>query len=757
MTTQSSSDLFTKECINAINKSFNFAKEHRYEYLTIDNILLYILQTKNGKKLCTAMKIDFSDLKAEIISYLNENVPKLKDEDESPIPTLSAEGLLKNAVSLKEARGKSGLADEDDIIIALFDDESQPYILSYFAHYEIKRFDVVSYIAHGKEKDSDSNTSFTKTEDLTPYLNKFAVNLNEKALNGKIDPLIGKEDIIEKIIIILGQRKKNNPLIIGDPGVGKTAIAEGLAKAIVDKKVPEFMKDMVLYCLDLTSLVAGTKYRGDFEDRLKNVIKEASRNSNIVLFIDEIHTLIGTGSGSGGMDASNILKPALSSGEIKVMGSTTVEEYRKYFEKEAALSRRFKEIFINEPSVDEAIEILKGIKSGYENFHNVKFDISALISSVQLTHKYMNQKRLPDKAIDILDMAASEAKIKGYKIIREKEISDILSRVLNIPINTMEKSDIEKLKNLSVNLQGKVFGQEKAVEKIVDSIILNRAHITSKDKPIGSFLFAGPTGVGKTELTKQIALELGIPLVRIDMSEYMEKHAVARLIGAPPGYVGHDNGGQLIESIRKTPSCVLLLDEIEKAHPDIFDILLQIMDYAVLTDNQGKKADFKNTLLIMTSNVGAKEIDKNTIGFQTNKNESHDRDEQIKKMFKPEFCNRLDATIHFSQLNKDTIFKIIKKQIGTLSNKLLEKKIILFPEESLYKYILKNGYDEKLGARPIERYIENNITKPLAKEILFGNLENGGEVTVGVKSNNIKINIINNYSLPYKKDITENA
>lgn len=757
MTTQSSNDLFTKECITAINKAFNFAKENRYEYLTIDNILLYILQTKNGKKLCGAMKIDISDLKAEIINYLNENVPKLKEEDESPIPTLAAESLLKNAVALKESRGKEGLADEDDIFIALFNDESQPYILSYFNHYDIKRFDVVSYIAYSKEKENDSNTSLAKTEELTPYLNKFAINLNEKAINGKIDPLVGKQDIIEKIIIILGQRKKNNPLIIGDPGVGKTAVAEGLAKAIVDKKVPEAMKNMILYCLDLTSLVAGTKYRGDFEERLKNVIKEASINPNIVLFIDEIHTLIGTGSGSGGMDASNILKPALSSGEIKVMGSTTLEEYRKYFEKEAALSRRFKELFINEPSVEEAIEILKGVKGEYEKFHNVKFDISALISSVNLTHKYMNQKRLPDKAIDILDMAASEAKIKGYKIVKEKEISDIISRVLNIPVHTMEKSEIEKLKTLSVNLQGKVFGQDKAVEKIVDSIILNRAHITSKDKPIGSFLLAGPTGVGKTELTKQISLELGIPLVRLDMSEYMEKHAVARLIGAPPGYVGHDSGGQLIEAIRKTPNCVLLLDEIEKAHPDIFDILLQIMDYAVLTDNQGKKADFKNTLVIMTSNVGAKEINKNSIGFESNKTETHDRDEQIKKMFKPEFCNRLDATIHFSELNKDTVLKIIKKQIGILSNKLLEKKIVLFPEESIYKYILKNGYDEKLGARPIERYIENNITKPLAKEILFGNLENGGEIKIGIKANNIKIDIINNYTLPYKKDITESA
>ena len=756
MTEKSSNSLFTKECISAINKAFGYAKEKKYEFLTIDNIMIFILQTKNGKKIFDAMKLDFSELKNKVEEYLHENISKFNGKDDAPIPTTSAQKLLKNAVNLKNARGKEGLADEEDILIALFDEinEHETFILNYFKHYDIKRLDIISYVSHGSEKDTQENSDYKKDDNL-PYLNKYAINLNEKALAGKIDPLIGRADVIEKIITILCQRKKNNPLIIGDPGIGKTAIAEGLAQAIVDKKVPSIMEDYVIYSLDIPSLVAGTKYRGDLEERLKHVIKEASKHKNIVLDIEEIHNLIGAGGGSGGMDASNILKPALSSGEIKVIGTTTIEEYRKYFEKEPAFARRFKEIIIYEPSILETIEIIKGIKSEYEKFHNVKYELSAIHAAVNLTNKHMNNKKLPDKAIDILDMTASQAKIKGLKVIKDKDVSDIIAKILNIPVNDIQNDEKIKLKNLSSNLKSKIYGQNIAIDKVVDSIIYSRADLISKDKPVGSFLFTGPTGVGKTEVTRQISHELKIPLIRFDMSEYMEKHSVARLIGAPPGYVGHEQGGQLIDAIRKTPSCVLLLDEIEKAHPDVYDILLQIMDYAVLTDNHGKKADFKNCLLIMTSNVGAKEINKRIIGFTDEKNIEIDRDNEIKKTFRPEFYNRLDSVVHFHPLNEESILKIIKSQIKSLSNKLLEKKIVLFVEESVYTHILNGGFDEKYGARPIERFIENNISKKIAKDIVFGALEKGGEIKLKIQDKEIFWETIADYSLNKKRKSKE--
>lgn len=721
---------FSESLTEALKKAQEYAINHKYEYLTIDNLMLFICDTPYGKELFEAVNLDIEVFKENVIAYLNENIPKYTSENDVTQLSVSLREVLQKATLMQKGSGVKSETNEAYFILALYQLKEENFTLSFFNHFKVGKQDFKMYLTHGKRKNDTENVDSEKS-----FLGKFAINLNAKANAGKIDPVIGRQEEIKKVITILAQRRKNNPVLVGEPGVGKTAIAEGLAKKIVEGEVPEQLKNFVIYSLDMAALVAGTKYRGDFEERLKGVVKEASSDKNTVLFIDEIHTLIGTGAGNATMDASNIIKPSLSSGEIKVIGATTYEEHKKHFEKEGALARRFQKVDVLEPTQDEAIEIIKGLKTQYENFHEVAYEDKAIETAVRLTAKYMNDRRLPDKAIDVIDMAGAEQKLNKGKniIIGEKEVTEIISRMTRIPLNDMEKSDKVKFKNLDNNLRKEIFGQENAIQTIVDSILLSKASLVSKDKPIGSFLFAGPSGVGKTELAKQLALNLSVPFLRIDMSEYMEKHAVSRLIGAPPGYVGHEQGGQLTEMIRKNPYSVLLLDEIEKAHPDIFNILLQVMDYGMLTDNEGKKADFKNVIIIMTSNIGAFEMTKNAMGFTDKPNVTVNRENEIKKSFSPEFYNRLDAVVQFNALDNENISKVVTKGLNKLQLQLSEKKVILSYSKAAVQYIVEKGFDTKLGARPIERFISNEIARPLSKEILFGQLEKGGSVSLGVK------------------------
>lgn len=721
---------FSESLTQALKKAQDYAINHKYEYLTIDNLMLFICETPYGKELFEAVNLDIEIFKENVMAYLNENIPKYSIENDVTQLSVSLREVLQKATLLQKGSGIKSETNEAFVILALYQLKEENYTLSFFNHFKVGKQDFKMYLTQGKRK-TDSDSGDTEKS----FLVKYAINLNQKAIAGKIDPVIGRQEEIKKVVTILAQRRKNNPILVGEPGVGKTAIAEGLAKKIVEEEVPEQLKKFTIYSLDMAALVAGTKYRGDFEERLKGVVKEASSDKNTVLFIDEIHTLIGTGAGNATMDASNIIKPSLSSGEIKVIGATTYDEHKKHFEKEGALARRFQKVDILEPTQEEAIEIIQGLKSQYENFHEVKYDDKAIEIAVKLTSKYMNDRRLPDKAIDVIDMAGAERKLNKGKniIIGEKEVTEIVSRLARIPLNDMEKSDKVKFKNLESNLRKEIFGQEKAIETVVDNVFLSKASLVSKDKPIGSFLFAGPSGVGKTEFAKQLAYNLDIPFLRIDMSEYMERHAVSRLIGAPPGYVGHDQGGQLTEMIRKNPHSVLLLDEIEKAHPDIFNILLQVMDYGMLTDNEGKKADFKNVIIIMTSNVGAFEMTKNSMGFTDKPNVTVNRENEIKKSFSPEFYNRLDAVIQFNALDNDNISKVVVKGLNKLQLQLSEKKVIMSYSKAAVQLIVEKGFDQKLGARPIERYIANEIARPLSKEILFGQLEKGGSVTIGVK------------------------
>lgn len=735
---------FTIEVLRAIQHAFAYALEKRYEYVTIDNLMLFIADTPKGKDIFQSIGIDVNHYKEEVKKYLEENTPKFSKDniDERPEPTVAFHRTLEQATILQKAASHAK-TEESYIIISLFElKREDAFTLNYFQHFDIKRVDVMLYLSHGKKKNATKIVESKDSKESEPsrtMLEKHGVLLNEKAKQGKIDPIVGREEEVSRVIEILAQRKKNNPILVGDAGVGKTAIAEGLAKRIVEGNVPEMFKESLIYSLDLTSVVAGSRYRGDFEEKLKGILKEASNNPNIILFIDEIHTLIGAGTSNGTMDASNIMKPALSSGEIKVIGATTYEEYRKYFEKEAALNRRFQKVDIVEPSSEQTIEILKGLAPHYEKFHKVKYDVSALLAAVKLTEKYINDKKFPDKAIDVIDMAGARAKLnKKTKVtITEKDITQIISGMINIPINEVDISDKIKLKNLHSELNNEIFGQAEAVEKVVDSIILSRASLTTKDKPIGSFLFAGPSGVGKTELAKQLSKNLNIPLIRFDMSEYMEEHNVAKFIGSPPGYRNSEDGGLLTEAIRKTPHAVLLLDEIEKADSNILNILLQVMDYGILTDNHGNKADFKNIILIMTSNIGAKEISKNVIGFSKIVDIAANRENEIKKVLSPEFYNRLDSVIQFNPLLEVDIDRVVVKQLKKLQLLLAEKRIAMLYSPELITHIVKNGFDEKLGARPIERYIEHNISQSLAREILFGNLEKGGEVNINIVDNTI--------------------
>lgn len=745
-------DYFSEDCKKALDLAVKWTKKHRLEYITLDSFMIFIAQTPKGSEIFEAMKLNVDDFVEKASAYVLSVVQKISEDEKNyePQSTLSLEILRNSALFLAQSAGlnksQANKVDEGFLLAAIFQIQKECFTLSYFETQNVVRFDIMSYVAHKKER--VTTTEEEVKDSKASALQKYAINLNQRAKSGKIDTVIGREQEIARTIEVLSQRRKNNPLLVAEPGVGKTAIAEGLAKEIVEGNVPASIKNFKIFSLDMTALVAGTKYRGDFEERLKNVINEASKDPSIVLFIDEIHSLIGTGSASGGtMDASNMLKPALSSGQIKVIGATTYEEYRKYFAKEGALARRFQKIDVEEPTNELAYKILQGIKGYYQDFHSVTYTDNAIKTAIELSVKYMADRRLPDKAIDVLDTAGSRAKLVGKEIITENEVRDVITSIARVPASTVDESDKDKLRHLESKLKTQVFGQDEAVSRVVDSIIYSRANILGKDKPIGSFLFAGPSGVGKTELAKQIAQNLGVHFHRIDMSEYMEKHAVARLVGAPPGYVGYEQGGLLTEEVRKHPYCVLLLDEVEKAHKDIFNILLQVMDYGSLTDSEGKKADFKNVIIIMTTNLGATEITKEQLGFDVvSNNVNADRERTIKKYFSPEFYNRLDGVIQFNQLSKETILDVVKKQVGALTNTLLAKHIIAVVTEEAYSFIAEKGYDVKLGVRPIERYIETNISRIIAREMIFGKLEHGGEIKVCVNNDKLDIEYIQSYS-----------
>jgi ATP-dependent Clp protease ATP-binding subunit ClpA len=628
-----------------------------------------------------------------------------------------------------------------NVLVAIFGEKDSHAV--YFLHQQgIARLDVVNFIAHGIAKTTENNqkeqaqeTTGTDTK-TSKGLETYAVNLNKLVSEGKIDPLIGRETEVERVVQILCRRRKNNPLLVGEAGVGKTAIAEGLAKKIVDKNIPAVLENMTIYSLDLGALIAGTKYRGDFEQRLKTVIKQLGEQKNSILFIDEIHTIIGAGSASGGtLDASNILKPALARGNVKCIGATTYQEFRSVFEKDHALTRRFQKIDVEEPTVKNTIEILKGLKTHFESHHNVKFTNNALISAAELSAKFLNDRRLPDKAIDIIDEAGAAQRIlpksKQKKNIGSKEIEDVIAKIARIPAKNINKDDRSSLRNLERDLKAVIFGQDKAIETLSNAIKMSRSGIGPIDRPIGSFLFSGPTGVGKTEVARQLAYTLGIELIRIDMSEYMERHSVSKLIGAPPGYVGYDQGGILTEQINKNPYSVLLLDEIEKANPDIFNILLQVMDNGILTDSNGRKTDFRNVTVIMTTNAGAEALSKSNFGFTQTK-ESGDENSEIKKVFSPEFRNRLDATVSFSSLDNEIILKVVDKFLIQLETQLHDKKVDASFTQDLKNYLAKSGFDEQMGARPMARLIQDTIRKALADELLFGRLVNGGEVEIDI-------------------------
>ncbi|MBN1501466.1 MAG: ATP-dependent Clp protease ATP-binding subunit ClpA [Spirochaetes bacterium] len=718
--------------------AFKEAISRNHEYLTPEHILYSALFFDSGKSIIESCGGNTEELKKQLSDHMDKYIPRLKEGIITPVQSVSLENILEQAFIHVESSQKGEL-DLGDILAAIFS-EKESFAAYFLKKQGITRLDILEAVSHDidleeKKSHSSDETETEESERKPKNLEKFTINLSRLAAEGKIEPLIGREDILERTIQIICRRTKNNPIHVGDPGVGKTAISEGLAQLIHDGKVPRQIENAEIFSLDMGALLAGTKFRGDFENRLKAVISELNKIENPILFIDEIHTIVGAGSTTGSsMDASNILKPVLASGKIKCIGATTYEEYRKYFEKDRALSRRFQKIDIPEPSIEETYKILLGLKDRFEKYHNVIYTRTALKAAAELTAKYMNDRHLPDKAIDIIDEAGAYAQIKNLEMVPKKifvkDIEQIISKITKIPESSISTAESHKLKYLEKELKQQIFGQDGAIEKTVASIIRSRAGFNEEQKPVASFLFAGPTGVGKTELARQLSISLGIQLIRFDMSEYQEKHTVARLIGAPPGYVGYDEGGLLTESIRKHPHCVLLFDEIEKAHPDIFNTMLQIMDYATLTDNNGRKADFRNTIIIMTSNAGARDINRQKVGFG---GETHIDSilKSVEQFFSPEFRNRLDAVITFNQLSRDLILKIVEKEIRLFADKLKKKKIELTVSEALKAQIAEKGYSTEFGAREIARILQNEIKKPLAEKILFGDIE-GSRLSVDV-------------------------
>jgi ATP-dependent Clp protease ATP-binding subunit ClpA len=737
--------MIAQELEVSLHMAFMDARQKRHELITVEHLLLAMLDNPTAAEVLRACGAKFDTLRSELSQYIEEHTPTVAGTEEVDTqPTLGFQRVIQRAMLHVQSSGKKEVTGAN-VLVAIYGEKDSHAV--FFLHQQgVTRLDVVNFISHGVAKIQESEPKASSTEQETEgesvstgALESFTLNLNAQVIAGKIDPLIGRSQELERVIQTLCRRRKNNPLLVGEAGVGKTAIAEGLASRIVSNDIPEVLENATVYSLDMGALLAGTKYRGDFEQRLKAVMKQLAEKPDAILFIDEIHTLIGAGSASGGtLDASNLLKPALSNGSLKCIGATTYQEYRGIFEKDHALSRRFQKIDVQEPSVAETIEILKGLKTKFEEHHSVKYSASALTVAAELSAKYINDRHLPDKAIDVIDEAGAAQRIlpksKQKKIIGNKEIEEIIAKIARIPPKNISSDDRNALKTLERDLKAVVFGQDKAIEVLSSAVKMARSGLGNSSKPIGSFLFAGPTGVGKTEVAKQLAYVLGIELLRFDMSEYMERHAVSRLIGAPPGYVGFDQGGLLTEAVTKQPYCVLLLDEIEKAHPDIFNILLQVMDHGTLTDNNGRKADFRNVTIIMTTNAGAENLSKSSIGF-TNSKDSTDEAADLKRLFSPEFRNRLDATVSFSALNQDVILRVVDKFLMQLEDQLHEKKVDVTFSEELKAYLGKKGFDPLMGARPMARLIQDTIRKALADELLFGRLNDGGHVHIDIDDN----------------------
>jgi len=747
--------MLSKELESSLNNAFNDAREKRHEYITVEHLLLSLLDNNSANVVLQACGADLNLLSIELKEYLDNNTPVFGDVVAGEVqPTLGFQRVLQRAVFHVQSSGKKEVVGANVLVAMFGEQESQAvYLLN---QQNVNRLDVVNYISHGitkvpneTEKLEDHSEQTSKQDAEAQPLENYTTNLNQRAMQGLIDPLIGRDDEVERTVQILCRRRKNNPLLVGEAGVGKTALAEGLAKRIVDKEVPEVLLDGTIFSLDLGSLVAGTKYRGDFEKRLKGVLKQLKQSPGAILFIDEIHTIIGAGSASGGvMDASNLIKPMLANGELKCIGSTTYAEYRSVFEKDHALARRFQKIDIEEPSIDETVGILKGLKTRFEEHHDVKYSNNALRAAVELSQRYIMDRFLPDKAIDVIDEAGAHRQLQANtgkpnkKSINVHDIENIIAKIARVPQKTVSTSDTDALKNLERDLKMVVFGQDDAIGTLVTAIRMSRSGLGDPEKPIGSFLFAGPTGVGKTEVSKQLASIMGVELLRFDMSEYMERHTVSRLIGAPPGYVGFDDGGLLTEAVNKHPHCVLLLDEIEKAHSEVFNILLQIMDHGTLTDSNGRKTDFRNVILVMTSNAGAQLMSRRSMGFTEQQNEL-DGLEEIKKMFTPEFRNRLDSIVNFGPLDAHTLSNVVDKFLVALELQLNEKKVTINVDKAARQLLAEKGYDPKMGARPMARIIQNLLKKPLANDLLFGDLTKGGHVNVSVSDDHeIAIEIV---------------
>lgn len=748
--------MLNKDLEVSLNLAFRQAKESRHEFMTVEHLLLALLDNPSAIEALGACGADLAKLRKSLLDFIGETTPMIpvgEDERETQ-PTLGFQRVLQRAVFHVQSSGKNEVSGSNVLVAIFSEQESQAaYILK---KSDISRLDIVNYISHGIAKVDDENAPHTldsdqQGEEEPRTIENFSVNLNEEALKGNIDPLIGRDNELERTLQVLSRRRKNNPLFVGEAGVGKTAIAEGLANLIVNKQVPDFLADATIYSLDMGALLAGTKYRGDFEKRFKSLLRELEEDKNSVLFIDEIHTIIGAGAASGGMmDASNLLKPLLSAGKIRCLGSTTYQEYQSVFEKDRALARRFQKIDIAEPSVADTTKILQGLKEKYESHHGIRYTNKALYAAAHLSDKYINERFLPDKAIDVIDEAGAKQQLvapsKRKKVINNTDIESIVAKMARIPEKSVSLSEKDGLKNLDRNLKLVVFGQDKAIDELSSVIRLSRAGLGNEEKPVGSFLFAGPTGVGKTEVTQQLAKIMGIELLRFDMSEYMEKHAVSRLIGAPPGYVGYEQGGLLTDAVLKHPHAVVLLDEIEKAHEDVYNILLQVMDYGTLTDNNGRKADFRNIILVLTTNAGVQETVRQSIGF---KQQDHSLDalSEINKVFSPEFRNRLDNILWFNHLDNIVIQQVVDKFIVELQAQLDDKGVSLELTKQARLWLAENGYDKSMGARPISRLIQEHLKKSLANELLFGELTHGGVAKVDVKKDCLVINYENKQEL----------
>jgi ATP-dependent Clp protease ATP-binding subunit ClpA len=747
--------VLSQELEFCLNDAFAGAREARHEFMTVEHLLLAIVDTPKVREVLKSCGADTAKLKTELKQFIDQTTPRLPaGEDRDVQPTLGFQRVLQRAVFHVQSSGKKEVTVAN-VLVAIFS-EKQSHAAYLLSMQDVSRLDVVNFIAHGLSKASGEERSDRDDGSTSPdaeregdgggnALEKYATNLNDSARKGKIDPLIGRKLEVERTIEILCRRRKNNPLYVGEAGVGKTAIAEGLARMIVENQVPDVLLDATIYSLDMGSLVAGTKYRGDFEKRLKAVLAEVKKQPGAILFIDEIHTVIGAGAASGGvMDASNLIKPALANGDLRCIGSTTYNEYRGIFEKDHALARRFQKIDITEPSVSDTVDILRGLKSRYEEHHGIKYEDEALQAAAELAARHINDRHMPDKAIDVVDEAGANLRLqpveKRASSVTVTQIENVVARIARIPPKNVSLSDRDVLKNLERNLKLTIFGQDRAIEALASAIKMSRSGLGDQRKPVGSFLFSGPTGVGKTEVTRQLAIAMGVEFVRFDMSEYMERHTVSRLIGAPPGYVGFDQGGLLTEAIAKHPHSVLLLDEIEKAHPDVYNLLLQVMDHGTLTDNNGRKADFRHVIIVMTTNAGALEMSRPSIGF-TQSDTDPDAMEAIKRLFSPEFRNRLDSVIQFSGLDQDTIERVVDKLLVEAEAQLEQKRVSISVDEPARRWIAKKGYDPKMGARPMARVIQEFIKRPLAEELLFGKLVNGGHVEVTLSEDGDKLKL----------------